>query len=266
LIQACIRTGTHYLDITGEISVFEYAKQCDEAAKHANVLLCPGVGFDVIPTDCVANTLKKALPDACHLSLGFDSRSPLSPGTAKTAVEGLALGGRVRKNGQLESVPLAYKTRTIDFGEGEKLAMTIPWGDISTAYFSTQIPNIEVYVPTNKQQVSFLKKLNLFKWLFSFGFMQNWLKHKAGQRNGPDESQRKQQNTWVWGEAINAQGQIKTAKVKTANGYELTITGSLMAVEFILNNKVAAGYTTPALLMGEDAISKLPGCSKINLE
>src|SRR5262249_59506697 len=86
--------------------------------------------------------------------LGFDSRSGLSPGTAKTSVEGLAQGGKVRKDGRIISVPLAYKTRRIDFGDGEKLAMTIPWGDVSTAYATTGIPNIEVYIPRSPSMVA----------------------------------------------------------------------------------------------------------------
>jgi short subunit dehydrogenase-like uncharacterized protein len=120
MIAACLATHAHYLDITGEISVFEHARTLDAAARAAGIIICPGVGFDVIPTDCVAAALKAALPDATHLALGFDSRSVFSPGTAKTSVEGLAQGGKVRKDGRIISVPLAYKTRRIDFGGGEK--------------------------------------------------------------------------------------------------------------------------------------------------
>jgi short subunit dehydrogenase-like uncharacterized protein len=132
MMAACLATHAHYLDITGEISVFEHARTLDAAARAAGIVICPGVGFDVIPTDCIAAALKAALPDATHLALGFDSRSGFSPGTAKTSVEGLAQGGKVRQDGRIMSVPLAYKTRRIDFGDGEKLAMTIPWGDVST--------------------------------------------------------------------------------------------------------------------------------------
>lgn len=266
LIEACLKNRTHYLDITGEISVFEYAQKCEHKAREANILLCPGVGFDVIPTDCIANILKKSLPDASQLSLGFDSKSPLSPGTAKTAIEGLADGGKVRINGQLVDVPLAYKTRSINFGNGEKLAMTIPWGDISTAYFSTRIPNIEVYVPASKKQISMLQKINLIRWFLRFNFVQNWLMKKAAHRKGPDSKQRKQQETWVWGEVKNDRGECKSARLKTANGYALTVTGSLMAVEFVLKNKVESGYTTPALLLGDDAVTKLPGSSRIQVD
>ena len=83
MMEACIKAGAHYLDITGEISVFELAQSLNSQAENADVVLCPGVGFDVIPTDCVAAALKEALPDATHLALGFDSKTGLSPGTAK---------------------------------------------------------------------------------------------------------------------------------------------------------------------------------------
>lgn len=265
LIKACLKNHAHYLDITGEISVFEYAQQCDTSARDARVMLCPGVGFDVIPTDCIASTLKKALPDACQLTLGFESKSPLSPGTATTAIDGLADGGKVRLNGALVSVAHAYKTRAIDFGNGKKMAMTIPWGDISTAYFSTGIPNIEVYIPAAKRHISKIQKLNWFRWLFRFNFVQTFLKKKAANQKGPD-AQERQQPTWVWGEVKNASGQCITARLKTANGYALTVTGSLMAVEYVLNNTVDPGYTTPAQLLGADAVTKLPGSSSIHLE
>ena len=83
MMTDCLAAHVHYLDITGEIGVFEHSRTLDAAARAAGIVICPGVGFDVIPTDCVAATLKAALPDATRLALGFDSRSGFSPGTAK---------------------------------------------------------------------------------------------------------------------------------------------------------------------------------------
>ncbi len=140
LMISCLVSSTHYLDITGEIDVFEHAHSLDEAAKEANILLCPGVGFDVIPTDCLAAHLKEALPTARTLSLAFQPvGSKVSPGTAKTTVEGASRGGRVRKDGELITVPLAYATREIDFGRGPKSAVTISWGDVSTAWIDKHV-------------------------------------------------------------------------------------------------------------------------------
>ena len=84
MLEGCLKARTHYLDITGEVAVFEHVFAQAARVEQAGIIACPGVGFDVIPTDCVAARLKEALPDARELSLGFSTRSGLSPGTAKT--------------------------------------------------------------------------------------------------------------------------------------------------------------------------------------
>jgi short subunit dehydrogenase-like uncharacterized protein len=267
MIEACLAAKAHYLDITGEIGVFEHAQAQDAAARAAGVVVCPGVGFDVIPTDCVAASLKKALPDATHLALGFDSRSGFSPGTAKTSVEGLAQGGKIRQDGKIVSVPLAAKVRKINFGDGEKLAMTIPWGDVSTAYQSTGIPNIEVYIPGSPALIANAKRANYFRWFLGLGFVQSAIKSRIGKTvKGPDEQLRGKQPTYVWGEATNVKGERKTARIKTANGYSLTITGSLAVVEFLLKNKPAGGSYTPSKLVGADLVTLLPDSGPLTIE
>lgn len=260
MIDACLEAGAHYLDITGEIGVFEHAQSLNARAQKAGVVLCPGVGFDVIPTDCVASALKAALPDATQLCLGFDSRSGFSPGTAKTSVEGLAQGGKVRRDGKIVRVPLAYQTRAIDFGDGEKLAMTIPWGDVSTAYFSTGIPNIDVYIPASPGMVKNLRRANYLHWLLRMNAVQNFLKGRVEKSvRGPNEQTRNRLPTYVWGEARNARGQVKTARIKTANGYSLTVAGSLAVAEHVLSHTPAGGYYTPSTLVGADLVTRLPG-------
>ncbi|MCG9702201.1 saccharopine dehydrogenase NADP-binding domain-containing protein [Vibrio natriegens] len=267
MMEACINAGTHYLDITGEIAVFEFAQSLKESALNAKVLLCPGVGFDVIPTDCVTATLSSALPDATHLALGFDSRSAFSPGTAKTSVEGLAQGGKIRRNGDIITVPLAYKVRQIDFGDKEKLAMTIPWGDVSTAYHTTGIPNIEVYIPSSEKMVKNVKRANLIRPLLGSRWVQSLLKSHIGKKiKGPDEAQREETKTYVWGEAKNAKGMKKTVRILTTNGYDLTVTGSLAIVEHLLKSHSVSGVYTPSKLMGADFVSQLPGCSTFQFE
>jgi len=249
MLEACLISQTHYLDITGEISVFELASSMNQQAKDAGIVICPGVGFDVIPTDCLASQLKELMPDATHLSLGFDSKSGFSPGTAKTSVEGLSQGGRVRKEGKIIKVPLAYKTRKIDFGKGEKLAMTIPWGDVSTAYFTTGIASIEVYIPASPRLVKRLKKMNYIRPLLGLGFVQNFLKKRIEKTvKGPNEEQRNKLKTYLWGEVKNAKGESKQLRLETSNGYTLTVTGSLKMVEQTLITK-KSGYYTPSTLV-----------------
>lgn len=266
MMQACLKAGAHYLDITGEIGVFEHAQTLDAQARAAGVVICSGVGFDVIPTDCVAAALKAALPDATHLALGFDSRSSLSPGTAKTSVEGMAQGGKVRRDGRIVTVPLAWRVRRIDFGAGEKPAMTIPWGDVSTAFHTTGIPNVEVYIPGSMGMIRGAKMANLVRPLLGLGPVQRFLKARLGKTvTGPDDSKRAGQSTYVWGEARNAAGVVKTARVRTENVYSLTITGALAVVEHLARQRPAGGAYTPAKLAGFELVSRLPGSTAITI-
>lgn len=267
MLEACIQAGTHYCDITGEIGVFEHAHSLDARAREAGVILCPGVGFDVIPTDCVAAYLKEALPDATQLTLGFDSRSGFSPGTAKTSVEGMADGGKVRRDGRIVTVPLASGVRDIDFGDGTKTAMTIPWGDVATAYYTTGIPNIEVYIPSSPGAIQRIRRLNWVRPMLGFPPVQAFLKWQVERRvTGPSAEKREKQPTHVWGEAVNAQGERKVARIRTANGYTVTLHGAVMAARYLLETDAGGGYYTPSKLMGKELVTKLPGSGTLDME
>lgn len=259
MVAGCLRNRSHYLDITGEISVFEHVQLQHAQAHQVGVVLCPGVGFDVIPTDCIALALKEALPDATHLSLGFDGSSAVSPGTAKTTVEFAAAGGKIRRNSQIISVPLAYGARRIDFGNGLKPAMTIPWGDVSTAFHSTGIPNIRVYIPAHAAVILGTRAANLARPLLQSAVVTRTLQNIIGRFvKGPATEVRARTPTYVWGEATNALGKRISARVQTANGYSLTITGTLAVVEYLLGHTPAGGAYTPSRLMGSSLIATLP--------
>ncbi|NKF23944.1 saccharopine dehydrogenase family protein [Solimonas marina] len=267
MIEACLAAKAHYLDITGEISVFEHAHAQHARAQAAGIVVCPGVGFDVIPTDCVAAALKAALPDATHLALGFDSRSGFSPGTAKTSVEGLAQGGKVRENGVIRSVPLAYHVRRIDFGDGEKLAMTIPWGDVSTAFHTTGIANIETFIPGSPSMIANAKRANYFRWLLGMTFVQNLIKARIAKTvKGPSAELRDKLITHVWGEARNAAGTTKTARIQVANGYALTVTGALAVIAHLDAQGAAGGAYTPSRLCGAGLVEQLPGSGAMRVD
>jgi len=267
MMLACIKSKTHYTDITGEIGVFELAQTLNEQANKTGIVICPGVGFDVVPTDCLASLLQEKMPDATHLALGFDSGSSMSPGTAKTSIEGVASGGRIRKNGKITQVPLAYKERKIDFGNGEKNAVTIPWGDVSTAYYSTGIPNVEVYIPMSPKGVKNMRKMNWFRWLVKFKYVQNKMKQQAAKTaKGPDESQRETLNTFLWGEVTNAAGDKIVGRIETCNGYQLTYLAAVEIAKFLFENEVDGGTYTPSKLIDNQLIYRFEGSRGLVLE
>ena len=257
MMQACLKAHTHYLDITGEIEVFELAYNLRAQAADAGIIMCPGVGFDVIPTDCIAARLNAQMPNATHLSLGFDSSSRMSRGTALTSVRRLHKGGAVREDGTIKNVPLAYRTRRINFGDGEKLAMSIPWGDVATAFYSTGIANIDVYVPASPRLVQRMKRLNWIRRAFALKALRKQLEKKIRQSPaGPDRKERHEHYTWVWGEARNTAGEVITIRQKVLNGYELTSRGAVELAIYILRNQIKPGYYTPSRLYGAKLIDR----------
>jgi short subunit dehydrogenase-like uncharacterized protein len=266
MMQACLATHVHYFDITGEIDVFELAHGVHEKAERSGIVLCPGVGFDVVPTDCIALKLKLAMRDATHLALGFEAKMGMSQGTAKTAIEDADRRGRVREQGRLIEIPLASRTRTIDFGLGERLAMAIPWGDVATAYYTTGIANIEVYIASSQRDVERMRKLNALAPMLRPRWMKAILKSLITRRlQPPTQAERDNNPSFVWGEARNDAGQVITARMRTASGYAFTVHSSLGILTEALAGIPDPGYTTPALLVGPDFASTLPGSTGIHL-
>lgn len=267
MMQACLATHVHYFDITGEIEVFDLAHSVHEKAQRSGIVLCPGVGFDVVPTDCVALKLKLAMRDATHLALGFQAKSGMSKGTAKTGIEMMGRGSAVRREGKLATTPWGSITRKIDFGEGERLAAAIPWGDVATAFYTTGIPNIDVFMASSQKDLDGMRRLNTFAPVLRPRWMRGLLKLIA-QRSlePPTEAQRANNPSFVWGEARNASGKIITARMRTANSYTLTVNSSLGILTEVFAGVPDPGYTTPALLVGPDFASTLPGSTEIRLE
>lgn len=266
MIDACLAAGAHYVDITGEIDVFEAARRRDDEARSRGTVICPGVGFDVIPTDCLAAVLSEALPGATHLALGFDTASSLSAGTARTTLEALPEGGRIRHHGRLQTIPLGSLTRTIDFGRGPRHAIAIPWGDVATAFATTGIPNIEVYVPMPRVAAFMIRCVQPLRRLFALASVQRALQHIAGRTAGPNAEARGASPTWVWGEARDAAGRTAVARLRTANGYDVTAHGVIMAVEHLLSREGPGGFFTPSRLMGPRCAERLPGSRAIAIE
>ena len=270
MIEACLKTKTHYLDINGDIAVFEMIKRYDDVAKKANIMLLPGVGFDVVPTDCLALQLKNLLPDATGLQLAFATLGGgLSHGTATTMATKIGEGGAARKDGKIVRRPLGEKGMWVDFSTGsgggvKKLfVMSIPWGDISTAYFTTRIPDITTFTGIAKKTYNLLKGQSLFNWMLRTNVVRNYIKKKINKRPaGPSDEQRNKAISLVWGQAINAAGETVTARLSGPEGYTLTMLSSLIIVQKVLNGNFSVGYQTPGSAYGENLVMEIPGVKR----
>ena len=262
VVDACLETGTHYLDITGEIAVLEAVLHRDEEARKAGVTLIPGVGFDVVPTDCLAAMLASRLPDATHLELAFGGSGKVSPGTTKTIVEGLALPklGAARIDGRITPVPAVWKTRHVPFPNAGSHVISIGWGDVSSAYHSTGIPNIVTYMSAPESAIVRLKQAEAFQPLLKLSFMQSLVKYFVERTvPGPTDDERRKGYSDVWGEVRNAEGKIVSGCLTTPEGYTLTADSSLRAAMKILEGSVPTGALTPSKAFGEEFIFECDG-------
>lgn len=261
MANACIKTNTHYLDITGEISVFEKIFLLDKAAQQANVLLMSGVGFDVVPTDCLALYLKEKLPDAVTLEMALLQKGgKLSHGTAITVAENMSEGGAVRRNGKIVKIPAGSLTRVIDFGDKKRNAVSIPWGDVSTAYRTTGIPNITIYNCVPESTIRAMKLSNYIGFLLRNRFVKNRIIASIKKRPaGPDETMRNSAASAIWGEVKNASGVTKRAILELPEGYTLTALTAVKIAQTILNTEPSHGSKTPAQVFGSDFILQFKG-------
>ena len=274
MVGACLEAGIHYLDITGEISVFEALAARDEEAKRARVMLLPGVGFDVVPSDCLAAHLKRKLPTATQLQMGFKVRGKISHGTALTMLESIPTGAQVRRDGRIVNTDPGKVIR-IDFGRGAVPALRIGWGDVSTAYYSTGIPNIEMYVSAPRPlRVAARLGLSPSIWkiaqpLMSSHRFQSWAKKRIDKAlTGPNQEQRDRGEALIWGEVTDDVGRRSSARLRTPEGYAFTVASALAIVERLIEMgrtpaELPIGFQTPSRVFGADFVLGLPGVERV---
>jgi short subunit dehydrogenase-like uncharacterized protein len=263
---ACLRGRAHYLDITGEMAVFESMAARDTAAKQAGVMLLPGVGFDVVPSDCLAAHVARRLPSATRLQIAIQTSGGISRGTALTALEGFAAGkgaGAVRKGGRITHVPAAWKTRLVDFGRGAVPATTMPWGDVSTAYHSTGIPDVEVYMTIPPMLRQLMVHGRFLLPLVASGPVRRWLERRVRRgAAGPDAIHRARGHSRFWAEALDDGGRTARARLTGPESYELTVHTALECVSRVLRGDVKPGFQTPSRAYGPDLILGVDGVQR----
>ena len=258
MVDACLRAGAHYLDITGEIAVFEAIMERHAEAFARGVTLLPGVGFDVVPTDCLGAMLAGRLPGATELLLAFYSKgSALSRGTTRTMIESIDEGGAIRRDGRIVRVPPAYDVRTIPFTCGARTAMTIPWGDVATAFYTTGIPNIRVYIAASPKAIARARRLRWLLPLLSPKPVRRLIQKFAAPRGGPDEQKRAHGRVYLWGEVSNGTDS-RSMTMTTPEGYAFTVVSAVNAAERVLAG-TRPGAFTPAALLGPEFVSTVPG-------
>ncbi len=268
MVEACLEAGTHYLDVTGEIAVFEAIARRDGEAKRAGLTLLPGVGFDVVPSDCLAawTAARVEEPSALRLAVaGMDGG--VSRGTARTAIESLGEGLLVRRNGILETRPPGSLERHFDFGAGPTRGVAMPWGDVATAFHSTGIPEIEVYLILSGRMPLLLKASRFAAPLLRRPTVQRFLKARVDALpEGPEERVRNETRALLLAEVEGPGDQLARTLLETPSGYALTPLAAVECARRVAAGEAPIGFQTPATAFGADFVLTLPGCVRTDLE
>lgn len=271
ILDACLEEKCHYLDISGELSVFDYCFQQNKKAQEQGCIVCPGVAFDIVPTEAVAVKLKNMLPDADTIKLGFEGQMALSKGSSITLLEGVGNPDlsvyMVRNKGELCKLSKPRIERhAFEAGKPEKKSMSITWADLNGVFYSTKIPNISVFIPAtiiNRVSFAYMEWLKPF---FGLKFIQNFFSKIIKLFvKGPSENELNKSRMVIFGEASNAKGDIRRVYINVAHGYKFTYLAAVASVEFCLRQQDKSGYFTPSMLMGVDFVEELEGSTNFQV-
>ena len=274
MLEACVEVGAHYLDITGEVPVFERAFGLHQRARDAGVALLSGVGMDVVPTDGAAALLAESLPSGSRLELAIHSPGGPSIGTLKTIVEGVPGGLLVRRDGRLEGAGPGRREfrRQVDFGPepqegpmagrlgGRRSVAPYTWGDLATAWRTTGVGHVTCYMTTSRWQVRLMPvALPLLRAALSVGPLRR-LAGRAVDRgpDGPSPELRRTGRTRVWGRMEDDEGRWSEVVLELPQGYRFTAVAGVRALEEVLGRPELRGAVTPAGAFGHGWVLALP--------
>lgn len=238
LMLACIQAGVDYLDITAEINVYRLAERLGAEAARAQVMLLPGVGWDVVPTDCLAVHMAQRVKNPQSLKIALQVAGSMSRGSAMSVSEIMGAGLLARVDGQLLATPDA-QAQHFDFGEGLALCAPLSFGDLVTGWHSTGVPNISMFVSVTGDA-------------FPEGDL-------SLLPDGPSGEERDAHRARAVAEVTAADGTVARSVIETVNGYTYTPLAAVEAARRVLGGERRPGFETPAKLLGVEFAQSIAG-------
>lgn len=267
LVDACLATGVHYVDLTGEVAVFEGIRSRGAEARARGVMLMPGVGFDVVPSDCLAAYVAAQAPGARTLRLAISGLELLSGGSARTLAEIVGQPLIVRRGGQLVSLPMGSLARTFDFGMGPSPSLAVSWGDLSSAFNTTGIPNIETYFEATPAVSAMVGTHRLLGPLLSLPPWQAILRTATSALpQGPTARERQRRRATIVAEAVDGRDLVVArARLRTPEAYTLSAQTAVAIASEVAAGHITPGFQTPAGLFGASYVLQFPDVHREDL-
>jgi len=251
MIDACLATRTHYLDLAGEWTVFHDAMALDAAARAAGVMVMPGVGLTIVATDCLLALAKATWPDTERLRLGISRAQVITRGSVASASRLLSPDVLIRRGGELVTVPAASLTHAFDFGNGLRETVALSWADVVTGGFTTGVGDIEVYSELDWGQRASFRASALAMRLTGVGaWRQAAGAFAAAWPSKPSEEARRDARFVMVAEALDPWRRTRRLRMRTLDGYSVSVATAAAAVERVLAGDASPGFETPARVFG----------------
>ena len=264
MVAACLRSGAHYLDLSGEWPVFVDLMACDAAARDASIMVMPGVGLTIVATDCLLALAKQAQPDAVKLCLGVSRPQVVTRGTVVSAANLLSPDVVIRRDGRLVRAPAGTLTHAFDFGDGLTEATALSWADVVTGQLTTGVADIEVYSELNWPQRMAYRASGM---AMAVTGARPWRRVGGALAaiwpEGPAEDSRRQAEFVMVCEAIDPWRRVTRLRMRTKDGYTVSELTAAAAVRRALSGDWSTGFQTPARVFGADFILGL-GCATLD--
>jgi short subunit dehydrogenase-like uncharacterized protein len=265
MVDGCLRNGVHYLDLSGEVGPLCHAARSGGAARDHGVMILPAIGFDVVPSDCLAAHVARQVPGATHLTFHVAGSNLISRGSSITLAEHIGIPVHTRRNGRLEQMHLRMQLRWVDFGSGHRPAVAVSWGDLVTAYHSTGIPNIEVYFEATAFRFAAVTMNQYWGWLLRSSGANAWLRQWADMLPaGPSEDERAQERCTIVVEAASDRHSARS-RIETPEAYQFTAIAAVGVIEQVMAGRRTPGFQTPSTLFGPDFVMEFDGVTRIDL-
>jgi short subunit dehydrogenase-like uncharacterized protein len=266
LIEACLRLGIHYLDISAECAAIEAASRFHEKALRRKIMIMPAVGFDVVPSDCLAAHVAARQRGARRLAIGISGLQLMSRGSARTILEDFANPITIRRHGRLESVAPGTLEHVFDYGRGARKSVAVGWGDVASAYYTTGIPDISVYFEATLAVRATVQAKRVWGPMLGSPWSKLWWQaHLPMVPPGPSSRMRAERAAVLVAEAEDAHGQKTISRLRTPEAYTMTAMTAPAVAERVLAGDLELGFQTPAKVYGADFVLSFPGVTREDL-
>lgn len=259
VLEACLRSDSHYIDVSGELPSFARTLRYNQTARERGVMLMPGAGFVVAPSDCLALHVSQQLPEATSLRLAFSQIGNFSRGTLRAMANLAARETTVTRHGHLTTVPVGRLERFFDFGQGPSRSSAVAWADVLTAPRTAGYKNVEVYV-----EADLIRRAALQGGAWSAEILHTTVGRKVSTfmsqwwPEGPTATALEGVERLIIAEAETHDRRLWRSTLRLPDGYLATPPIAVEIAARVLQGQIQPGFQTPAGVYGTDLLNCIP--------